>query len=236
MDATLAVSASAFWLGLLTSISPCPLAANIAAVSFVGRRVGDPRYVLLSGVLYTAGRAATYAFLGAALAWGLLAAPGLSRFLQLHMNRVLGPVLLAAGLVILGLVPLAGPAGGGFGDAVRRRVLAMGLAGSFLLGAVLAMAFCPTAAALFFLCLVPLAVRHDSPLLLPSLYGLATGVPVIVFAVALATGAGRLGRAFNAITRGEVWVRRATGAVFVAVGGWYTWMFLLAPAFRQGGG
>ena len=227
--------AGAFWLGLLTSVSPCPLAANIAAVSFIGRRVGNPRFVLLSGALYTAGRSLAYTVLGAALVWGLLAAPGLSRFLQLQMNRLLGPVLILAGLILLGAGP-SGVSGGGVGDAVRRRVEAMGLAGAFLLGTVLAMAFCPTAAALFFLGLLPLAVRHDSPLLIPAVYGVGTGLPVLAFAAILAAGVGRVGRVFEAVTKVEVWVRRATGIVFIAVGAWYVWTFLLGGTSRPGGG
>jgi hypothetical protein len=233
-EGLLAAIAGAFWLGLLTSVSPCPLAANIAAVSFVGRRVGNPRFVLISGALYTAGRSLAYTVLAAALVWGLLAAPGLSRFLQLQMNRLLGPVLVLAGLVLLGAVPSVAPAGGGVGDAVRRRVEAMGLAGAFLLGTVLAMAFCPTAAALFFLGLVPIAVRHHSPILVPAVYGVATGLPVFAFAAILVAGVGKVGRIFDVVTKVEVWVRRATGLIFIAVGAWYSWTFLLAP--RLGGG
>jgi hypothetical protein len=247
--ALLPAIAGAFWLGLLTSVSPCPLAANIAAVSFVGRRVGNPRFVLLSGALYTAGRSFAYTVLGAALVWGLLAAPGLSRFLQLQMNRLLGPILILAGLVLLGVGASVAPggggrgsdrstgsAGGGFGDSIRRRVEAMGLAGAFLLGTVLAMAFCPTAAALFFLGLLPIAVRQDSPLLIPAVDGVGTGLPVLAFAAILAAGVGKVGRIFEAVTKVEVWVRRATGIVFIAVGAWYAWTFLLGIAFRPGGG
>jgi len=236
MTEGLLAAASAFWLGLLTSVSPCPLAANIAAVSFVGRRVASPRFVLLSGALYTAGRSFAYTALAAALVGGLLAAPGLSRFLQLQMNRLLGPVLILGGLVLLGVGPSAALAGGGVGDSIRRRVEAMGLAGAFLLGTVLAMAFCPTAAALFFLGLLPLAVRHDSPLLIPAVYGIGTGLPVLAFAAILAAGVGRVSRIFEAVTKVEVWVRRATGLIFVAVGAWYVWTFLLGSAFRPGGG
>jgi cytochrome c-type biogenesis protein len=233
--ALLPAAASAFWLGLLTSVSPCPLAANIAAVSFVGRRVGSPRFVLLSGALYTAGRSFAYTVLGAALVWGLLAAPGLSRFLQLQMNRLLGPILMLAGLVLLGVGP-SGASVGWVGDSVRRRVEAMGLAGAFLLGTVLAMGFCPTAAALFFLGLLPLAVRHDSPMFIPAVYGVGTGLPVLAFAALLSAGVGRVGRVFDAVTRIEVWVRRVTGLVFIAVGAWYVWTFLLGGAFHSGGG
>jgi len=41
---------SALWLGIMTSISPCPLATNIAAISFLSKKATHPLLVLLSGV------------------------------------------------------------------------------------------------------------------------------------------------------------------------------------------
>jgi cytochrome c-type biogenesis protein len=73
---------TAVWLGLLTSISPCPLASNIAAISYIGRRVGSPRQVMLSGVLYTLGRSLAYVVLGALLVASVLSVPQLSMFLH----------------------------------------------------------------------------------------------------------------------------------------------------------
>jgi len=95
---------SAFWLGILTSISPCPLATNIAAISFVGRRVDSPRKVLISGLLYTAGRMFTYMVLGMVLVASLLSAPSLSHTLQKYMNLALGPLLIVVGMVLLELI------------------------------------------------------------------------------------------------------------------------------------
>ncbi|MGW8258007.1 MAG: hypothetical protein ACWGMZ_11015, partial [Thermoguttaceae bacterium] len=46
---------SALWLGILTSISPCPLATNIAAISYIGRRVDSSKQVFLTGLVYTLG-------------------------------------------------------------------------------------------------------------------------------------------------------------------------------------
>ena len=96
--------ASAFWLGILTSISPCPLATNIAAISFVGRRVGSPAKVFLAGLLYTAGRTLTYLVLGVLLVSSLLSAPYLSHVLQKYMNKALGPILILVGMVLVELI------------------------------------------------------------------------------------------------------------------------------------
>jgi cytochrome c biogenesis protein CcdA len=181
MDTTLAVSASALWLGLLTSVSPCPLAANIAAMSYVGREVGSRRRTLVGGLLYTLGRALAYAALAALLVGGLLSVPDVALFLQTHMNRVLGPVLVAVGLILLEWVRLPG-FGSRLYDRTGERLVKAGLVGAFPLGAVLALAFCPVSAGLFFGGLIPLALEHRSSVWLPALYGLGTGLPVVVFA------------------------------------------------------
>jgi len=208
---------SAVWLGILTSVSPCPLATNIAAISFVGRRVENPRKVIAGGALYTLGRTVTYVVLGAALVVGLTSAPYISNFLQTYMNKVLGPVLIVVGMFLLGLLQI-GWGGSGLTAGVEARARKAGLWGSFLLGAGFALSFCPVSAALFFGSLVPLALRNESAVLLPTLYGVGTALPVVVFAFVVALGAHSLGRLFDQVTRIERWARRTTGIVFVGVG------------------
>jgi len=208
---------SALWLGILTSISPCPLATNIAAVSYVGRQVGRPRAVLFAGALYSAGRIATYMVLGAAAVWSLMSVVEASRFLQGSFSRLLGPMLIVVGLLLLGVFSL-NIGGMGVSESMQRRVDRAGLWGAFPLGAVLALAFCPLSAALFFGTLIPLATEERSPILLPALYGLGTGLPVVVFAVLIALGVGWMGTAFDRLAVFERWARRVTAVVFICVG------------------
>ncbi|MDD5265402.1 MAG: aromatic aminobenezylarsenical efflux permease ArsG family transporter [Candidatus Bipolaricaulis sp.] len=210
-------AASSLWFGILTSISPCPLATNITAMSFVGRRVGSPGRVLLAGVLYTLGRSLTYMVVGALLVWSLLSAPRVSLVLQRTMNKALGPILIVVGVLLLEVIPLRIPSSG-FAQRAGGRIAKLGPLGALLLGALFALTFCPVSAALFFGSLLPLAVEQNSPLLLPALYGVGTGIPVLGFAVAIALGAKSLGKAFGRLTRVERWVRRLTGAVFIGVG------------------
>ena len=212
---------AAFWLGVLTSISPCPLATNIAAISFVGRRVDRPDYVLLTGLLYTAGRALTYIVLGALLVASMLSVPLLSHWLQKYMNRLLGPILVLAGMFLLELLRLP-TGGGGLGPWVQKRAQTGGLWAALLLGIVFALSFCPVSATLFFGSLVPLAVKQHSSVVLPLLYGVGTALPVLVFGVLLATGANRLARAFEQVGRFEYWARRVTGGLFIAIGVYFT--------------
>ncbi|MGD8413477.1 MAG: aromatic aminobenezylarsenical efflux permease ArsG family transporter [Candidatus Latescibacterota bacterium] len=210
-------AATALWLGILTSVSPCPLATNIAAISFIGRRVEQPGQVVAGGALYTLGRSVTYVVLGSALVFSLISAPYVSNFLQTYMNKVLGPVLVLVGMFLLGLLQFHW---GGWGMAARmeNRARKAGLWGALLLGIGFALSFCPVSAALFFGSLVPLAVQNESAILLPTIYGVGTAVPVVAFAIVVSLGAHSLGRLFDNVTRVERWARRITGVVFVGVG------------------
>ena len=227
MDATLAVSATALWMGLLTSVSPCPLAANIAAMSYVGPGSRQPPpHARRRELLYTLGRALAYAALAAILVGGLLSVPEVALFLQTHMNRILGPLLVAVGLVLLEWVRLPG-FGSRLYDRTGERLAKAGLVGALPLGAVLALAFCPVSAGLFFGGLIPLALEHRSSLWLPAVYGLGTGLPVVVFAVLVSAGLAWAGSAFHRLQAVERWARRVTAVVVIAVGLYYTWSFTI---------
>ncbi|MCP3967387.1 MAG: sulfite exporter TauE/SafE family protein [Lentisphaerae bacterium] len=214
------VIASAFWLGILTSISPCPLATNIAAVSFVGRRMGNAGKVLFAGLLYTAGRTLTYLVLGVLLVESLLSAPVLSHLLQKYMNLLLGPVLILVGMVLLEMLKLNFK-NNTANEKIQGIVEKSGVLGALLLGILFALSFCPVSAALFFGSLLPMAVENNSGILLPVLYGVATGIPVMVFAFFIAFGANRLAAAYDKVTSFEKWARRITGVLFILIGIYY---------------
>ncbi|HKK21255.1 MAG TPA: aromatic aminobenezylarsenical efflux permease ArsG family transporter [candidate division Zixibacteria bacterium] len=217
----------AVWLGILTSISPCPLATNVAAISYVGRRVGNSRSVISAGLLYAIGRSLTYLLLGIILVNSLLAAPSVSHFLQKYMNKLLGPVLILAGMFLLELLVFSSRKTI-VGEGTQKKVDRAGVWGAALLGFLFALSFCPVSAALFFGSLLPLAVKHESAIILPSLYGFGTALPVSIFAVLLAAGAESIGRAFNVVTRFEFWGRRITGLIFILVGVYYCLTYIFA--------
>jgi cytochrome c-type biogenesis protein len=221
MDDFFLISVSALWLGILTSISPCPLATNIAAISYVAREVSDPRRVLISGVLYTAGRTIAYVGLAVILVTSLLSAPHVSHILQKYMNKILGPLMILVGMFLLNLIRF-GWYGSGPGDGFQQRAGRMGIWGAGLLGIGFALSFCPISAALYFGSLLPLTLQHNSKFILPSLYGIGTALPVVVFAIIIAWSANSLGRAYASITRVERWARIVTGVVFVGVGIYFT--------------
>jgi len=234
MNSVAAASLTALWLGILTSISPCPLATNIAAISFIGKRIGSIRAMLLSGLVYTAGRMLTYVVLAFIIVRAMLSIPVVSMFLQTYMNKLLGPVLIVAGMFLLELLTVSFP-GMGMSEKSQQRFEKSGILGAGLLGMLFALTFCPVSAALFFGSLIPLSLHSaylaQSSILYPSLYGIGTALPVIVFAFIVSFSVHSVGRIFTLIQKFERYARRITGIVFILVGIYYTLRFIFGVTF-----
>lgn len=234
--------AAALYLGLLTSISPCPLATNIAAISYVGRKVGDTRLVINAGLLYTLGRCLLYLGLATLLTTTALSIPVVSLFLQKYMHLLLGPIFLAMGMFLVGLITISS-GGTMMGPGMQKRVDAMGVWGALLLGIFFALSFCPTSAAWFFGLLaltmgseagaitlvlerigiaLPEASLPGASLVLPLVYGVGTALPVLVVAFLLAYSAKSVGKTYNALSSIEWWARMITGWLFILVGIWFS--------------
>lgn len=225
MDSLLLGAGMALWLGILTSVSPCPLATNIVAISYIGKRVDDMRYVALSGLSYALGRTVVYVAIGAILVASILSVQEIAIFLQKYMNQILGPVLILAGILLLDLIKLNISGGNPFEKAMTgiKRDSAWGAG---LLGIIFALSFCPISAALFFGGLVPLSVKEGSSFLFPALYGVGTALPVVLFAILIAFGAGYVSRAFDRIRQLEAVARRLTGILFIAVGIYFSLVYI----------
>ncbi len=216
---------AAVWLGILTSISPCPLATNIAAMSFIARRIDNPRAAVATGLLYAVGRTIAYTVLAGLLVSSLLSAPLVSHFLQKHMNKILGPLLILVGMVFVGLIEF-NVKGSGLAARVGKRVETWGMWSGLALGVVFALSFCPASAALFFGSLIPLAVKYESALVLPTMYGAGTALPVLGFAILIVVSTNAVGRAFDRITQFEWWARRITGVLFIGIGVYFCLAFI----------
>lgn len=217
---------TALWLGILTSISPCPLATNIAAVSFLSKKIGHPKTVFLSGILYTIGRMLAYAALGFLIVKSLLSVPSAANFLQKYMNRALGPILIIAALFLLDILKLNIP-GLVIPEKHQNKLAGSGAFGACILGFIFALSFCPISAALFFGGLIPLAVDNKIGLILPFIYGIGTGLPVLIFALGIAMGISSLSRWFHKVTELEIYARKITGVVFIAVGVYYIAAYII---------
>lgn len=208
---------TALWIGILTSISPCPLATNIAAVSFIGKQVTHPLQVLLSGILYSLGRVIAYVLVGFLIIQGLLSVPAIAQFLQQYMNIILGPLLILVGIILLDIIKLnlsCSIANGKLQDIAKKG----GLLGPVLLGFIFGLTFCPVSAGLFFGSLIPLAVKNNSAFIYPSLYGIGTALPVLGFAILISFGVTSIGKVFDKITVFEKWARKITAIIFIVVG------------------
>lgn len=211
---------SALWLGILTAISPCPLATNIAAISFIGRKTGQKKHVIASGLLYSTGRTAAYVILGVIITAGMLSSAEISRFLQKYMNEALGPILIILGLVLLGWLGSGASLQIGT-EKLQEKAKTGGILWALPIGFLFALTFCPVSAGLFFGGLLPLALKHESPILLPAIYGIGTSLPVVVFAFLMAFGSAHVGKVYNKLSQIEIWVRRLAGTAFILAGIYY---------------
>ena len=217
MDSYFVDLGMAFWLGILTSISPCPLATNIAAISFIGRQLDKQKFVFLAGMVYMLGRTFTYVVLGAFLVTSAQAIPAVAMFLQKYMAVLIGPLLIIVGVILLGVFKFTFK-GGGISEGTQKFVEKTGLLGAGVLGILFALSFCPPTAAMFFGNIFSIAMKHNSRFIVPGIYGIATALPVIVFAFMVAFATHMVGKVFNKLTIIEKWVRKITAVIFIVAG------------------
>jgi len=217
---------SAFLLGLLTAISPCPMATNITAIAYISRRVTDRKYAVITGALYTLGRMFSYSILGILMVVVGLEIPWVSSALQNISEPVLGPLLIFVGLVMLFINRISFGRGSGKLASLGGKVADWGMIGGFLLGVIFALAFCPYSAVLFFGVLIPLALKSTGGIGLPAVYAIGTGLPVLVVGTIISAGLAGASSWLNAISRAEHIVRIIVSIVFIGVGIYYLVLWL----------
>ncbi|MBE0679640.1 MAG: sulfite exporter TauE/SafE family protein, partial [Bacteroidales bacterium] len=207
-------------LGLMTAISPCPLATNISAIGFISRDLTDRRRVFMNGLVYTLGRAITYIGIALIIFFGA-SQMDISGWFQRWGEKFLGPILILIGLFMLDFIRLKIPGGmGSFTEKIGERGRKSYL-NTLLLGILFAMAFCPYSGVLYFVMLIPMTVASADGLYLPLIFAIATGIPVIIFAWVLAYAVSNVGKMYNRIKTFELWFRRVVAVLFIGVGIWY---------------
>lgn len=216
---------AAFALGLLTAISPCPLATNISATAYIAKNISDKRLVLWSGVLYTLGRMFSYTIIGAIIFFGA-SKFNVAKIFQGNGEKFIGPVMVIIGLIMLNVIRLNFLSRGSFTDKLSEKFKDRGLLGSFGLGAIFALAFCPYSGALFFAMLIPMMLSDGAGLLLPVVFSFGTGLPVILFAIVIAYSMQKLGKYFQAVQKFEKVMRIVAGVVFILTGLYYINIYL----------
>jgi len=215
---------SAFVLGLMTAISPCPLATNITAIAYIGKDIENRKKVFINGLIYTLGRAITYTLIGLIFYFGASQFE-ISGFIQKWGEKLLGPILIIVGIFMLDFIKINFPAFGKLNEKMQKKSQS-GFFGVLLLGIVFALAFCPYSGVLYFGMLIPMTISSASGLYLPLIFALGTGLPVIIFAWIIAFTVSGVGNVYNKIKTFETWFRRIVAIIFIAVGFYYlTFLF-----------
>ena len=217
-----------FVLGLLTAISPCPLATNITAIGYISRDIESKRRIFWNGILYTVGRIIAYSILGAVLIYILHEGEDMF-FIQKNVSKW-GEILIAPAMILIGLFMLFGdrlhlPKFGFSGNMESDKL--KGIWGSLFLGMLFAMAFCPTSGILYFGMLIPMSAQATAGYFLPIVFALATGLPVILVAWFLAYSVAGVGKFYNHIKVFQKWFNRVVAILFILVGLYYAYTFYL---------
>ena len=215
---------SALILGLMTAISPCPLATNITATAFISKNISNKRVVFLSGVVYSLGRAFSYTVIGLILYFGA-SKFHIGRFFQQNGEKYLGPLLVIIGLIMLNVIRLNFLNNSNFSERLSEKFKDKGIIGSFFIGVIFALAFCPYSGALYFGMLIPMSISSVDGLFLPIVFAFGTGLPVILFTYLLAFAAGSVGTFYVKITKVEKVMRFVAGIVFMLTGIYYICIF-----------
>ena len=216
---------TAFLLGLMTAISPCPLATNITALAYISKSIESRRTVFLNGLYYTLGRVLSYTLVGSIIFFGA-SKFHVSRAVQANGEKWIGPLLILIGIFMLGIIRLPGTSGALMQRFADRIKPGNGW-GALLLGMIFALAFCPYSGVLYFGMLMPLVLAQPTGLLLLPAFAVATGLPVIILSYILAFSLGGIGKMYNKITVFEFWFRRVISVIFILAGLYFIWIFFM---------
>jgi len=225
LDGTNIPILSAFILGIMTAISPCPLATNITAIGFISKDIENKKRIFFNGIWYTLGRAFTYTLLGVILYFGVSKFQ-VAKFFQSNGEKFLGPLLIVVGILMFDFIKIKFPGFSKLSEKVENKSKNNWWS-AFLLGTVFALAFCPYSGVLYFGMLIPMTVLSVSGLYLPFVFALATGLPVIIVAYLLAFSLSSLGGFYNKVKIFEKWFRRIVAVAFILVGFYYVYLFFI---------
>lgn len=213
---------SALLFGLIGATAPCQLSTNVAALAYLSRRVEEPRRMWGQTAAFIAGKVTVYLLIG-----GMVVGLGL-QFGQLTQTavpvaviarRVLGPLLVIVGLLMLGLLSSRLSFGGRFSGWLEAKARGrQGLLPAYLMGVAFSFTFCPTLFWLFFGLTIPLAIASPGGVFFPGVFAVGTAVPVLFLAAMLASGTVNVRGFVRRFKAADAWIQRVVGAVFVLIG------------------
>jgi len=204
-------------IGLMTAISPCPLATNISAIGFLSRNLTDKKMILWQSLIYTLGRSIAYVGIAGIFLIGVNE-KAVQSILSTYGERILGPLLIVIGIFMLDLIRINIPGFGGLSAKAEEKSKSGSLWSVLFLGIVFALAFCPYSGVLYFFMLIPLTLSSPEGLLLPLAFSIATALPVILFAFLIAFTVSAAGKLYNNIKVFEFWFRRIVSVIFILAG------------------
>jgi len=219
---------AAFFIGIMMALSPCPLVTNLTAIAYTSRKIEHSKKTFWVGLAYTLGRMFTYVAIASMIVYIGVSVQGVSAFLQAYGEKLIGPFMLLIGLVMLEAIKFDFKVAGPRLDNLKESLSEKGYIGSFLLGAVFALAFCPFSAVLFFGMLIPLAIRFSDGILIPSAFAFATGLPVILMSLVLVKSASKVGTIMNKVQEFEKRMRQLVSVVFILAGIYYIYLVYVA--------
>jgi cytochrome c biogenesis protein CcdA len=217
---------TAFLLGIMTAISPCPLATNITATAYISKNLGDKKKIFYNGLIYTLGRIISYTALGVILYFGA-SKFNISSFFNTYGERLLGPLLIIIGIFMLDLISFNFPGVSGITEKLSGEKVKGKYWGALLLGMVFALAFCPYSGVLYFGMLIPVTIASPDGLFLPVIFAIATGLPVIIIAYLLAFTLSGVGNFYNKVKNFEFWFRKVAAVIFITAGLYFTYIFFI---------
>jgi cytochrome c biogenesis protein CcdA len=226
LDNTNAPVLYAFLLGLMTAISPCPLAMNITAIAYIGKDIEQKRRIFTNGLIYTLGRAISYTTIGVILYSGASKFK-IAGFFSQNSEKFIGPVLIIIGLLMLDFFRIKFPSFGKITDWIQGNTKRGSWYSSLFMGIIFALAFCPYSAVLYFGMLIPISISSATGLYLPLVFAIATGLPVIIVAYLLAFSVSSIGNFYNSLQIFQKWLNRIVAIVFIIIGFYYVYLHYL---------
>jgi len=217
---------SAFLIGIMTSISPCILTTNITAIAYISKDIKTVKNTLLNGIFYTIGRGISYTILATLIYFGFSSFK-ISSIFQGWGDKVLGPVLILIGLIMIDIIKINFKNTNPKIENLKLWLIKKGYIGSLSLGILFALAFCPYSGVLFFGVLIPMVLKSSESLLLPPLFALGTGLPVIIFSFIIAFSANKIGLIFFKVSQIEKIIRKITATIFIIFGIYYLKFFII---------
>jgi len=217
MSEMAAAAGTAALLGMLSALSPCSVTLTLSALSHLVARARHVQQVALAGLSMMLGMLCCLVGLAALIVGASLAVPTIALLVQKLANQVLGPVLVLVGMLHVGLLGPVRSTGSQRGFARLAKRGDASAAVSFVLGLLLAASFCPSTAGVYFGVLVPWALQHRAPVMLPLAYASGAVTPLLLCTVVIGTGSKIAARLPQLVPVGEV-IQRIAGWLMIALG------------------